>query len=131
MRSVAAGLTYGIGAFGIGFLFGALREFVLIPQLGQRTGHLAEFHLVIGGVVALGLWLGLRLAAPRSRMRLLATGLLGVALLVFVESSFAVGVLGLSWGDYLAAYDLTKGALFPIGLALMTIAPLLSRFIRH
>ena len=131
MRPVAAGLSYGLGAFGIGFLFGVLREFVLIPQLGERAGHLAEFPLVTACVVALGVWLGLRLAAPRSRMRLLATGLLGIVLLVLVESSFAIGVLGLRWADHLAAYDLTQGALFPLGLALMAVAPVLSRLIRR
>jgi hypothetical protein len=131
MRLISAGLIYGAGAFGVGFLFGAIREFVLIPQFGERAGHLAEFPFVTGGVMALGVWIGLQLNPPRNLARLLLNGLLGVALLVLIESSFAIGILGVSWADYLSAYDITRGALFPVGLALMAVAPVLSRFIRR
>jgi hypothetical protein len=123
MNLIKAGLGYGAGAFGVGFVFGVLRELVLIPLLGDRIGHLTEFPFVTLGVMALGLWIGQRLEAPRLG-RLLGLGILGVGTLLIIESTFAVGILGQSWGEYLSAYDITRGALFPIGLALMALAPL-------
>ena len=32
-----------------------------------------------------------------------------------------------SLADYLAGYDLTRGSLFPVGLALMALAPVIGR----
>lgn len=115
-------LTYGAGGFFIGFLFGALRELVLVPAFGQRMAHGIEFPLVTGAVMALGFWIGRRTAPPA-----LAIGLGGVAILIALESALALGVLGQSPEAYLASYDITRGALFPYGLMLMAIAPALGR----
>ena len=38
-----------------------------------------------------------------------------------------LAIMRVSLADYLAGYDLTRGALFPIGLALMAFAPVIGR----
>jgi hypothetical protein len=43
----------------------------------------------------------------------------------------ALGFMRISLADYLAGYDLTRGALFPIGLALMALSPLLGRRLKR
>ncbi len=113
---------YGALAFAAGFAFGALRQLVLIPALGERMGHLAEFPMVTLAACAIGVWAGARTTAPA-----LAIGLLGVLVLIALESTMALGLMRVSLANYLAGYDLTRGALFPIGLALMAAAPLLGR----
>ncbi|MBK8196795.1 MAG: hypothetical protein IPK75_00395 [Acidobacteria bacterium] len=115
-------LAYGGGAFVIGFLFGALRELVLIPAFGARWGHLAEFPLVAGSVALLGILIARRASPPP-----LAIGFGGALVLVLLESTLAVGLLGVPVADYLRQYDLTRGELFPLGLLVMVLAPLLGR----
>ena len=117
---------YGVLGFAAGFVFGALRQLVLIPALGDRMGHLAEFPMITGAACAIGLWIGARTTAPA-----LAIGFLGVAVLIFFESTMALGFMRVSLADYLAGYDLTRGALFPIGLALMVLAPTLGRKLKR
>ncbi len=118
------GLVYGLLAFAAGFAFGALREAVLIPAFGSSAGHLIEFPLVTATVCAIGAWLARRTALPVSAA--IITGLAGTAVLVLIESGFALGVMGTSLGDYLAGYDLLKGNLFGVALVLMALAPAIS-----
>jgi hypothetical protein len=118
-------LCGGLG-FAVGFAFGALRRPVLIPAFGDRMGHLAEFPMVTLAACVLGIWTGGKSAAPA-----LALGVLGVAVLIAFESAMAPGFMRLSLADYLAGYDLTRGALFPVGLALMALAPALGRRFRR
>lgn len=123
---ILAGAAYGTLGFAAGFLFGALRELVLIPGLGERTGHLAEFPMVTLAACAIGLWIGARTRAPA-----LGIGLIGVAVLIAFESTLALTFAGLSLADYLAYYDMTRGSLFPIGLALMALAPPAGRWLKR
>lgn len=119
--ALQTGLVYGLIAFAAGFLFGALREIVLIPAFGSRLGHVIEFPVVTGTVCAAGIIL-----ARRSALTLPAAmfaGLTGTTLLIMIESGFALGVMGETLGDYLAGYDLTRGNLFPLGVMLMALAP--------
>lgn len=119
-------LAYGALGFAAGFFFGVLRQIVLIPAFGDRMGHLIEFPFVTLTACAIGIWIGARTIAPA-----LAIGLLGVAVLIAFESTMALGLMRLSLADYLAGYDLTRGELFPIGLAFMAVAPLLGRRLRR
>ena len=125
-RLIGWGAAYGALGFATGFAFGALRQLILIPAFGDRMGHLIEFPMVTLAACAIGVWIGSRTTAPA-----LATGLLGVAVLIALESTMALGFMRVSLADYLAGYDLTRGALFPVGLALMAAAPLLGRRLKR
>ena len=47
--------------------------------------------------------------------------------LVVLESTLALGVLGQPAERYLAGYDILAGALFPYGLTVMALAPVVLR----
>ncbi len=115
-------LAYGAAAFLIGFLMGLLRELVLIPAFGERAGHLIEFPLVTGLIAMLGFWAGRRASPPG-----VLIGLGGVAVLILLESTLALRVMGQTLPEYLAHYDISQGALFPYGLAIMVLAPILGK----
>ncbi len=121
---LGTGLIYGLGAFLWGFVFGVLRQTVLIPQFGEQLGFWLEFPLVTIAVCILGISLVRKRGLSRGAA--LAVGGIGVALLLLIESSFAIGVLGQSIAEYLDSFDITKGELFPIGLLLMAIVPMLA-----
>jgi hypothetical protein len=117
---------YGALGFAVGFAFGVLRQLVLIPAFGDRTGHLAEFPMVTLAACVIGIRIGGKSNAPA-----LALGVFGVAVLIAFESTMALGFMRLSLSEYLAGYDLTRGALFPAGLAMMALAPALGRRFRR
>ena len=128
-HTLLTALAYGLGAFGIGFIFGALRQLVLIPQFGREAGYWIEFPLVTGCILAFGWWLARRHSLPVPAAALIGIG--GVAILLLVESAFALGVMNMSAEDYLAQFDLSRGALFPYALALMAITPWVSALLRR
>ncbi|MBL8588849.1 MAG: hypothetical protein JNK46_10005 [Methylobacteriaceae bacterium] len=120
---VACAAVYGVATFAAGFACGALRELALIPAFGPRGGHLVEFPLMIAAV----LLIAQRLVRGRhaTSAQWLGVGLAGAALLVAIEAAFALFILKRPPEDYVAGFDVTRGALFPYGLAIMAIAPTL------
>jgi hypothetical protein len=124
MPMVRQGVFYGAIGFAIGFIFGTLRELVLIPWLGAEVGRWIEFPLVVGGVVIAARWLFAEPSSGAWPARLTA-GAIGVMVLVALESGLALGVLRMPVESYLAGYDITRGALFPLGLMIMLAAPVL------
>lgn len=115
-------VIYGTVAFLIGFVFGALRQFVLIPAFGETAGHWIEFPFVTGCICLLGWWIARKWTAPA-----LLIGVLGTLILLAIEMVFAIGIMGMPVSAYFAQFDILAGALFPWGLFLMALAPLLSR----
>lgn len=128
---VALGIRYGVFGFAAGFVFGAIREMVLIPKLGERLAYQIEFPLVTAAVAIIGCWMARAFGLGRSRLWLLGLGLLGVATLVAIESTFALAIMGKSMEAYLQSYNLAAGSLFPAGLAVMALAPLFSRMMER
>ncbi len=123
VRVAVHGASYGVLCFAAGFIFGAIRELILIPTFGNRMGHLIEFPAML---VAVGLIAHLcvrRNFAGSSMWARLALGMIGMIVLVGIESTFAMIIMGMPLATYLAGYDVTNGALFPFGLLWVVGAP--------
>lgn len=112
---------YGLGGFAIGFVFGAIRQLVLAPNFGDGASRWMEFPFVTLAIAWLGWWFGARKAGSAGAAVLIGIG--GLACLLVIESVFALQMLGMSPEEYLATFDISRGALFPYGLAAMAIAP--------
>ncbi|MEZ5924050.1 MAG: hypothetical protein R3D57_06660 [Hyphomicrobiaceae bacterium] len=131
-RTIHDGLIYGTVGFSAGFVLGVLREVSLIPMLGAELGRLIEFAVATIAIVAVGWWLVARRRPARSFWSWFGVGLLGVATLLLLESALALLVLDMPLGAYLAEFDVRQGALFPIGLLVMVLAPaILGASARH
>ncbi|MCB1481157.1 MAG: hypothetical protein KDJ55_04125 [Rhodobiaceae bacterium] len=128
---VRLGLRYGVLAFATGFMFGLARELVLAPKFGAHLAQQIEFPLVTASVFAIGCWLERMLAPGQSRPWLLGLGLIGVATLLVIEGIFALAILKQPLETYLQSFNLAAGSLFPIGLAIMALAPLFSRMMQR
>jgi hypothetical protein len=122
MRALKAGIIYGLLGFAAGFLFGALREMLFIPLFGDRAGHLIEFPLLMVLIFLIAAAL-IRRREIRSATSAAVVGVTGVAILLAVESTFALAVMGQSTDEYLAGFNVLNGELFPVGLAAMALAP--------
>ncbi|MCB1476054.1 MAG: hypothetical protein H6883_01010 [Rhodobiaceae bacterium] len=114
-------LAYGVLGFGAGFVFGALREMVLIPRFGDELGRYIEFPLMIAALFVIALLLQRRLLLGSGALILAGIG--GTVVLIVIESAFALFVMGQTTGEYLSSFDISQGALFPLGLLLMALMP--------
>lgn len=92
-RITVAGMIYGLLSFGAGFVFGTIRELVLIPVFGRSGARLIEFPLMLRPAAVVAAAISRRRLAGAAAPTKLAVGIIGVILLVTVESSFALGVL--------------------------------------
>ncbi|MGE0846429.1 MAG: hypothetical protein AB7L41_09170 [Flavobacteriaceae bacterium] len=126
-RLARLGLLYGVLGFAAGFVFGTLREFLLIPLLGDDLGRQVEFPLVTAAVALIGAWMTRNLCAGQSRAWLLFFGLIGTAVLVAIESVFALAIVGQPLKAHLASYDPATGSLLPYGLLVMALVPQFTR----
>ena len=57
--------------------------------------------------------------------------MIGVATLLVIEGIFALAILKQPLETYLQSFNLAAGSLFPIGLAIMALAPLFSRMMQR
>lgn len=119
------GVGYGILGFAAGFVFGAIREVLLIPAFGDVAGRWIEFLPLVVVIFLLGRSLTIRIGIT-SPLKAILFGATGVATLLILESGFALLVLGMPPAEYMAGFDVTQGALFPFGLLIMLLAPLMT-----
>jgi hypothetical protein len=64
---------------------------------------------------------------PATKTRtLLAVGLAWLALTLVFEVCFGFFVLHRPWDDFLSDFDMLHGGMFPIGLAVLTLSPLIA-----
>ena len=119
---IKAILFYGCVVFAAGFVFGVLRELVLIPMTGRLAGRWIEFLVLLVAVA----WIA-RMAVQRlhdrRRKYLLALGIIGTLIMLAMESLFVLYVMRLPWEKYMASFDVTAGELFVFGLLFMCAAP--------
>jgi peptidoglycan/LPS O-acetylase OafA/YrhL len=111
-------------------IHGALREAFLKPRIGDRparrwcvfSGSLIVFTVSVFTIQ----WLG----SP-STPQLIGVGTLWVTLTVVFEVAFGRCVARLPWKRIREDFDLRRGGLLPIGLALMLVSPLLASMLRN
>jgi hypothetical protein len=107
---------------------GILRRLFLQPLVGDlvasQIGVLIGVALIIVIAAATSGWLRLR-----SSKECLLIGLLWVALTLAFEVELG-RMLGLSWARIASDYDLSRGALLPLGLVIMALTPLIVRWFR-
>jgi hypothetical protein len=66
----------------------------------------------------------------RDRRRLLRIGATWVALTIGYEVALGRFAFHLSWSEIVAEFDLSRGRVFPIGLLLLLLSPLLAAWFR-
>ena len=101
-------------------LQGAARRLLLSPALEQA---LRQFSVLVGVLVIAAItWALLPWMRIRTTGQALATGAMWALLTLAFEFGLG-GIMGLSWSQMLADYDLTQGGLMPIGLLAMALVP--------
>jgi hypothetical protein len=110
-------------------LHGVARTILLEPQVGDlRARQITTFT---GAAIILTIALiFIRWIRARSVAQLIGVGLLWLGLTVLFELLLGRYVLGYSWDRLAADYRPREGGLMPIGLLILTLAPLLAAKLR-
>lgn len=106
----------------LAILNGALREGLLIPRLGERTGHIIS-TLLLSALVLLAAWILVPWVRPLTRRDAWLIGVLWVALTLAFEFLAGHYVFRNSWDRLLADYDLAQGRIWVLVLITTLFAP--------
>lgn len=112
------------------FCHGILRAIFLVPLVGDfRSRQIGVFtgSLLILAVACVFIrWLH----APDTKSRLLV-GVLWLVLTVAFELSIGHFVLGRSWDDLGADYNISRGGFLPTGLVVLELSPVIAAQLRR
>ena len=119
-----AALAYFALVFGAGFLFGVIRVFFLVPQVGVRTAELIEAPLMLVVTIVSAKWIVSRFHIRSLSYRLLV-GLLALLLMLAVEFGLVLRLSGLSLSEYWKQRDPVSGTVHFVMLAVFGLMPVL------
>ena len=125
MNPIKAGILYFLLVFAAGWVLGPLREFWLIPLVGQRAGLLTEVPFMVLAMIAAARWTIRKLGVPNA---ITARGIMGVVALGLLLIAEAMGVRWarrLSWEAYLARFDFITGSITVLSVLLYAAMPML------
>jgi hypothetical protein len=103
-----AALLYVLAAFGLGFLLGPLREFVLVPRIGRVAALLVELPLMLGFCAWVAPRILRRCAVPPGIARL-RMGFAALSFLLALEFFTGVTLRGWHLREWLADFATPPG----------------------
>jgi hypothetical protein len=106
-------------------LNGVLRTLFLAPAVGDFRAR--QIAVIPGSIAILAIsLLTIRWIGARRRGELIAVGFLWLALTLVFEIALGFFVFDYSWQRILSDYNVFNGGMLPVGLLVMTLAPLVS-----
>jgi hypothetical protein len=106
-------------------LNGTVRILWLVPTLGDLRAHQLSF--VMGAILILTIaTLFVRWLHASRVSQLLSVGVLWLMLTVVFEMVLGRFILGYSWEQIAADYNVLQGGLMPFGLVWLTLSPLIA-----
>ncbi len=123
MGPLPAGVLYFAVTYSAGFLFGTLRELLLVPNFGSTVSILIETPAMLAVTYFAASWIIRRLAPPLTPLRLLGTGLIGFGCLMLAELAFAMPLRGLDAQQWLAHFSTMDGAISLAMFVLFAVMP--------
>lgn len=125
LNTLLRGAAVWLLLMGVEVAHGIARTALLAPRTGDFKAR--QISVFTGSALIMAItYLTIRWIGNRNKSTLLQLGLFWVLLTLLFEFVLGRKVLHLSWQRLLSDYNLRKGGLQPIGLLLMTVAPLLT-----
>jgi hypothetical protein len=125
MRSICAGAVYFALVFAIGFLFGTVRQLILVPYVGELGGVIIEapLMLVASYLVARGV-ISSWAVAPETGQRL-QMGMTALALLLATEAILSSLLRGWTFAQWLGHFATAQGLLSLVLFLFFAAMPLI------
>jgi hypothetical protein len=111
-------------------IHGAIRGIFLVPVVGDFRAR--QIGVFTGSAIILLITIAcIRWIRPTGNRQLLAIGLFWLFLMIGFEVSFGRFVMGLTWERIISDYNMAEGGLLPIGMLVLTTAPLVAAKVRN
>jgi hypothetical protein len=116
-------LAYAALVFGVGFVLGSVRVFLVVPRIGVRWAELLEAPLMLFASFLAARFVT-KFWGVSGRAQCMAVGILALGFMLFAEASFVL-VQGFSIAGYVASRDPVSGSVYLLSLAVFAAMPLL------
>jgi len=123
-----ASFFYFLGVFTMGFLFGALRQFFLVPYTGSVIAVLIELPLILVFAWHLCRWLTRRLGILPDHYGRLVMGLVAFAFLIIGELLVSALLQAGSLADFFVTFDLPENRIGLGGQIAFALFPLIQGY---
>jgi hypothetical protein len=114
----------------LAILNGAFRQSVLIPRMGDLSGHVAS-TLLLSALVIAATSLALPWVGPMTTGGAWGVGMIWLVLTVAFEFLAGHYLFGNSWEKLLLDYNITQGRIWPLVLIVTLVAPVLVYLMRR
>ena len=125
MREIRGGITYFILVYAAGWMLGPIRQFLVVPRLGETVAVMLEAPLMLAAIGAAALWVTRRFTLPSRLGARLAMGLVALALLLLAEAAAAVWLRGIGLAGYLARFATPPGVITLLLFLVFAVMPAL------
>lgn len=116
-------MTYFAIIFGVGFVLGTIRVFLVVPQIGVRAAELMEEPIMFVVIFLTARWLVRRFTFESVSERL-GAGIIGLGLLLAAEYAL-LRAQGLPLRQDIARRDPVAGTVFVVMLLVFAVMPAL------
>jgi hypothetical protein len=125
LQVMKAGVVYFALVFGAGFVLGTIRVLLLVPAGGTRTAELLEMPVMFGVIALAARWVAQHFSVPSGELIRLSVGGIALALILLLDFTVVLGVRGLSFTQYVEAFDPVAGTAYFVMLGVFAVMPLL------
>lgn len=105
------------------FVNGALREMLVVPRLGEQTGHISGV-IVFSGAIFVVTYVFVKALGPLPSSTLVHIGLFWLVLSLLFEFGFFHYVMHEPWSKLWADYNIVRGRLLIVVWLSTVLAPL-------
>lgn len=123
---VKVGTIYFALVFGAGFVLGTIRVLWLVPIVGARTAELLEAPVMLAVVIFTARWVVRHYGEERGSLTSwLGVGGLALILALLFDFTVILRIRGLSFTQYVEAFDPVAGTAYFVMLGVFSIMPML------
>lgn len=121
-RELRAALLYVLAAFGVGFLLGPIREFLLVPLVGRLFALFVELPLLLGFCAWIAPRIIRRCGVPAGEARL-RMGFAALSLLLALEFFTGVALRGWDLQAWVADFATPPGLVTLLAYLVFALLP--------
>lgn len=122
----AAGLYFAL-VFGAGFVLGTIRVLWLVPAVGTRTAELLEMPIMLVIIILTAWWVVRHVEVPPTTASRLGMGGMALTLVLALDFTVVLRIRGLSFSQYIEAFDPVAGTAYFVMLGVFAVMPFLVR----
>ena len=123
MVNLKAGGLYFLLVFGAGFVFGVVRELLVVPRVGVMWAELLETPFMLVAIVVSARWVVRRMCVSGAAAARLVMGLVALVLLLAAEVGMVLQLRGMTLAGYLEGREPVSGTVYLVMLALYAAMP--------